>query len=95
MWSRDSFNYYSAIFPLRYHGSFSGSTAWNGIFFGSDDIVCDRYSRNAYIMDFCILSVSQILVFPVYFVPGILAGYDRDAGDLLLLCTEKMSGKSG
>jgi hypothetical protein len=41
-------------------------------------------------MDLCIFPASQIPVFSVYLVSGVLAGYDHNAGDLLLFCTKKM-----
>jgi hypothetical protein len=41
-------------------------------------------------MDLCIFPASQIPVFSVYLVSGVLAGYDHNAGDLLLFCAEKM-----
>ena len=95
MWVRDTLYHNSAVFPVRYHGSFSGCTARYGVFLCSNDIVCDRYGRNAYFMDLCIFPASQISVFFVYLVSGILAGYDYHAGGLLLFCTEKVSEKSG
>lgn len=90
MWTRDTFHHNRAVFPVRHHGSFPRRTAWYGVFLCSHDIVCNRHGRDAYFMDLCIFPASQIPVFSVYLVSGILAGNDRDAGDLLLLCAEKM-----
>ena len=90
MWIGNTFHHNRAVFPVRHHGSFSRRTAWYGVFLCSHDIVCNRHGRDAYFMDLCIFPASQIPVFSVYLVSGILAGNDRDAGDLLLLCAEKM-----
>ena len=68
---------------------FSQATAWYGVFLCSHDIVCNRHGRDAYFMDLCIFPASQIPVFSVYLVSGVLAGYDHNAGDLLLFCAEK------
>ena len=78
-----------AVFPVRHHGSFPRRLRGMGVFLCSHDIVCNRHGRDAYFMDLCIFPASQIPVFSVYLVSGVLAGYDHNAGDLLLLCAEK------
>ena len=86
----NTFHHNRAVFPVRHHGSFPRRTAWYGVFLCSHDIVCNRHGRDAYFMDLCIFPASQIPVFSVYLVSGVLAGYDHNAGDLLLFCAEKM-----
>ena len=95
MWIGNTFHHNRAVFPVRHHGSFPRRTAWYGVFLCSHDIVCNRHGRDAYFMDLCIFPASQIPVFSVYLVSGVLAGYDHNAGDLLLFCTKKMSEKNG
>mgnify|MGYP007064535831 FL=1 len=90
MWIGNTFHHNRAVFPVRHHGSFPRRTAWYGVFLCSHDIVCNRHGRDAYFMDLCIFPASQIPVFSVYLVSGVLAGYDHNAGDLLLFCTKKM-----
>lgn len=89
MWNGNSFLYHSTVFPLRNHGSVSGSFTWNGTFRCSNDLVCNRNCWNQNCVDFWNLSTSQITGNSVYFLSGILDIDDHYAGDLLLFCKKK------
>lgn len=70
--------------------SFSGCTAWNGIFRSANGIVYYRNCRNACSVDFCIFSTAQITVFSVYFLSGIVDCNNRNAGGMLLFCKKAL-----
>ena len=80
---------HSSLFSLRTDGSVSGSTSWNGAFWSAYDSVHHRYCGNQNCMDLWNLSISQISVRTVYFLPCILDPYHTDAGMLLLLCEKE------
>ena len=89
MWNGNSFLYHSTVFPLRNHGSVSGSFTWNGTFRCSNDLVCNRNSWNQNCVDFGIFPHHRSLANSVYFLSGILDIDDHYAGDLLLFCKKK------
>ena len=81
--------YHGTVFLMRNHGSVSGSAAWNGAFRCAYDLICNRHGRNQNCMDLWNLSISQISVRTVYFLPCILDPYHTDASMLLLLCEKE------
>ena len=58
-WHGNILMYHNYVFPVRNHGSVPGSTAWNGIFNSTDDIVGAWYSRNQNRVDLYDLSITQ------------------------------------
>ena len=75
---------------MRYYGPDSGSPAGNGTFGGADGLICDWHCRDEDHMDLWFLSTSQVAVFSVYFLSGILDFYNYNAGCLFLFRAETM-----
>ena len=90
MWNGNSFDYNDSVFSVRHHGSVSGSVTWNGIFGGADGAVRDWNGRHKNFVDLWIFSAQSYPVFPVYFLSGIVAHYDRNAGNLLSVCAQTL-----
>ena len=88
MRSGDPLHHHSALFPVRYHGSFPGGAAGNGPLSRAYDPVCHWDGRDKDCMDLWSLSAAQIPAFPVYLLPGILDLHYRHAGSVLLVCAE-------
>lgn len=68
---------------------FPGGASWNGAFRSAYDPVHHRCCGNQNRMDLWNLSIPQISVRAVYFLPCILDPYHTDAGMLLLLCEKE------
>ena len=60
------------------------------IFGGADGIIGNRNGRHENFVDLWIFPAQSYPVFPVYFLSGIVAHYDRDAGDLLSVCAQTL-----
>ena len=85
----DSVLYDADLFPLRPHGSLPGSAPGHGSFRRAHDTLRAGNCGNPGGLDLPDLPSASVPGYPVYFLSGILAFNDPDAGDLFLVCEKK------
>lgn len=82
----DPGHYNGSVLPVRYHGSASRSTPGNGPFCGADGVIGYWNRGDQDFVGVCVFPAAQVLVFPVYFISGILDRHYCNAGGMFYIC---------
>ena len=89
LWYGNLIVYDTDIFFMRNHGSDPGSSAWNGAFGGSYDLIYHRNGRYEDFLDLWGVPDAPVTDGTVFILSGILDRDDIAAGSVLLFCKEK------